>query len=165
MKFKILFLALLTLFLFVPVAAQTPKPSTELLKLRDEYVKLTKEYKASLDKLLPLYEAEVNRAEDKLKTSEKLLEEGLAPSTQVEESRRSFVAAKEKVREIQQQMSKADQEITDALDDAKFFKDYREAVQQRRKARKPRCTSWTMTARHRSTSDSVSYSYRFVCQN
>ena len=52
-------------------------PVSELAKLREEFVKATNEYKASLEKLVPLYEADVKRAEDKLAVSQKLLAEGL----------------------------------------------------------------------------------------
>jgi hypothetical protein len=42
--------------------APPPAAPTELSKLRDEYVRLTNEYKASLEKLLPFYENELRRS-------------------------------------------------------------------------------------------------------
>src|SRR6266849_4923306 len=47
------------------VKTQKPKqqPPTELDKLRDEYIKTTKELKASLEKLLALYEGSQSKAE------------------------------------------------------------------------------------------------------
>ncbi|HEY0730496.1 MAG TPA: hypothetical protein VGD38_20595, partial [Pyrinomonadaceae bacterium] len=41
----------------------TPPPVSELTKLRDEFVKATNEYKASLEKLVVFEEANVKRAE------------------------------------------------------------------------------------------------------
>ena len=95
--------------------APAPPVVTKLSKLRDEYVKKTNEYKASLEKLLPLYEAEVKRAEDKLKIAEKLLAEGLVARIQVEENQRALAAAKEKVRETQRQMTTANEQIASVL--------------------------------------------------
>src|SRR4051794_25386594 len=69
-----------------PAPAQPPG---ELEKLRDEYVKATNEYKASLGKLLPYYESELKKAEEKLEVSKKLLAEGLIPKTQLEEYERA----------------------------------------------------------------------------
>src|SRR5690348_18355893 len=39
-----------------------PAPVTELAKLREQYVQATKDYKASLEKLLTFYEADVKKA-------------------------------------------------------------------------------------------------------
>ena len=70
-----------------PAPAQRP---SELEKLREEYVKATNEYKASLGKLLPYYENDVKRAEDKVEQSKKLLAEGLIPKSQLEENERAL---------------------------------------------------------------------------
>src|SRR5436309_3569197 len=42
------------------------QPSSELAKLRDEYIKATKEYKASLQKLLTLYQGGARKAEERV---------------------------------------------------------------------------------------------------
>jgi hypothetical protein len=160
---KPLLLALLLLFPLV-CAAQNPKPPAELLRLRDEYVEVTKDVKASLRKLLPFYEMDVVKANEKLALSKTALSEGTASPDQVEKNEKTLAVAQQKLVEIFAQITKADQDIAEALDDAKFFKGYKEAVQQRRRSRKPRCASWTVTASQRTTSNSVAYSYRFVCQ-
>lgn len=161
-------LALLLLFPVV-VNAQTSKaaskPPSELTKLRDEFVRLTNEYKASLKKLLPFYESDVKRAEERLEQSKRLLAEVLISRAQVEENERALAISKEKLAEINRQIANADQQIAGVLDDAKLQQEYKQALQQRRKGRKPRCSNWTMTASQRTTSRSVSYSYKFVCQN
>jgi hypothetical protein len=96
-----------------PAPAATP-PS-ELNKLRDEYIRLTNEYKASLGKLLPFYENELKRAEDKLEQSKKLLAEGLIARTQVEENERALTLAKEKLAEISRQTANAEAQIAGVL--------------------------------------------------
>jgi len=53
------------------------KPPTELDKLRDEYIKTTKELKASLEKLLALYEASESKAEARYAQSQKLFKDGI----------------------------------------------------------------------------------------
>lgn len=95
-----------------PVPAQPPN---ELTKLRDEFVKLTNEYKASLGKLLPFYENDVKKAEEKLELSKKLLAEGLIPKTQVEENERALVTAKQKVAETNRAVTSADDQIAAVL--------------------------------------------------
>jgi hypothetical protein len=92
-----------------------PPPPTELTKLRDEYIRLTNEYKASLGKLLPFYENEVKRAEEKLEQSKKLLAEGLIPRNQVEENERALVLAQEKMNETNRQMANAEAQIAGVL--------------------------------------------------
>jgi hypothetical protein len=119
---------LLTLLLLVcafDVAAQKKtkkKPATrasaqvtELAKLREQYVQATKDYKASLEKLLSFYEADVKKAEDKLELSQKLLAEGLIAKAQVTENENVLAAAKAKVAETKRQMSGADDQIAGVL--------------------------------------------------
>jgi hypothetical protein len=93
-------------------------PQTELTKLRDEYVRLTNEYKASLGKLLPFYENDVKRADEKLEQSKKLLAEGLIARTQVEENERALVLAKEKINDLNRQMANAESQIASVLVEA-----------------------------------------------
>lgn len=88
-----------------------PKQASELEKLRDEYVKATHDYKASLEKLLAIYEGNVKKAEEKVETSKKLLAEGLIAKAQLEESERTLAAEKQKVLETQRQMESADAQV------------------------------------------------------
>lgn len=92
-----------------------PAPVSELAKLREEFIKATNEYKASLEKLVAFYEADVKKAEEKLALSEKLLAEGLIAKAQVEENQRALAAAKTKVAETRSQMSGADDQIASVL--------------------------------------------------
>ena len=95
--------------------APAAKPPSELTKLRDEYVRLTNEYKASLGKLLPFYENEVKRAEEKLEQSRKLLAEGLIARTQVEENERTLTLAREKIADVNRQLGNAEAQIASVL--------------------------------------------------
>src|SRR5215467_10928570 len=104
------------------VAQRKPKrkpapaaPQTELAKLREEFVKATNDYKASLEKLLAIYEENVKKAEDKVELSKKLLAEGLIAKTQVEENERALDAEKQKVAETRRQMTNADSQIAGVL--------------------------------------------------
>jgi hypothetical protein len=92
-----------------------PPAPTELSKLRDEYVRLTNEYKSSLEKLLPFYENEVKRAEEKLEQGKKLLAEGLIARTQVEENERALALVKEKINETNRQLTNAEAQIAGVL--------------------------------------------------
>lgn len=111
----------------------TPAPPTELTKLRDEYIRLTNEYKASLGKLVPLYEKDVKRAEEKLEQSKKLLAEGLIARTQVEENEHALALAKQKLEETNRQMANAEAQIAGVLvetaADAEIAKNLRLAKQ------------------------------------
>jgi len=95
-----------------------PVPQSELTRLRDEYVKATKEYKASLEKLLAIYEGNVKSAEEKLDNAKKLYEEGLISRSQVEENQRLVKTEQDKVSETRKQMVTADSQIADFLVEA-----------------------------------------------
>ena len=92
-----------------------PAPVSELAKLRDEYVKATNEYKASLQKLVVFYEADVKKTEEKLTVAEKLFADGLIAKGQLEENQRAVAAAKQKVAEARRQMTSADEQIAGVL--------------------------------------------------
>src|SRR5215204_7002327 len=96
-------------------AAPKPAPQNELARLREDFINATNEYKASLGKLLPFREAELNRAEEKLDQSKKLLAEGLIARVQVEENERAVVLAREKVAETSRQVANADAQIAGVL--------------------------------------------------
>ena len=86
-------------------------PVTELSKLRDEYVKATNDYKASLEKLLAIYQDNVKRAEEKLATSKNLLDEGLLSKTEYERNEQALKTEKDKVADVQKQMANAESQI------------------------------------------------------
>ena len=95
--------------------AAAPAKVTELTKLREQYVQATKDYKASLEKLLAFYEADVKKAEEKLALAQKLLAEGLIAKAQVTDDEHALTAAQAKVTETKRQMSGADDQIAGVL--------------------------------------------------
>jgi len=116
-------LVLISLLVTMDVSAQRrPKkkaaparPPSELARLREEFVKATNDYKASLEKLLAIYEQNVKKAEDKVEVSKKLLAEGLIAKTQVEENEHALDLEKQKVAETRRQMTNADAQIAGVL--------------------------------------------------
>jgi hypothetical protein len=97
-----------------PKTAQTQNDN-ELSKLRDSYIKATKEYKASLEKLLALYQTSVRKTEERLNQTKKLFADGLISQHDVEQSEHALADAKLKVTEAQTQISGADTQIAQAL--------------------------------------------------
>lgn len=92
-----------------------PAPVDELTKLREEFVRLTNETKAGLEKLIVIYEADVPKAEKKLAESKKLFDEGLVSRVQVEENERALAAARDKVAATRKQMTDADAQVAAIL--------------------------------------------------
>src|SRR5204863_6374966 len=95
---------------------KTPdKPVSELDKLRDEYINATKDYKASLGKLLPLYEKQMQEAQERAAASKKLYEDGLISRTEVEKTDRAVFEAKIKIDDVHKQMEGADSQVAQVL--------------------------------------------------
>ncbi|HKP35210.1 MAG TPA: hypothetical protein VJT71_00005 [Pyrinomonadaceae bacterium] len=93
----------------------TPAPLSELENLRKQYIETTKEYKASLERLLTLYKASVKKAEDKRDKSKPLFQQGLISKTQFEEAEQAVDAEKLKVSGVEQQMKGAETQIAQTL--------------------------------------------------
>ena len=87
----------------------------DLSKLHDSYIKATKEYKASLEKLLALYQASVRKAEERVSQSKKLFADGLISQRDVEQAEHVLADANLKVTEARTQISGADTQIAQAL--------------------------------------------------
>ena len=88
---------------------------SDLAKLRDEYVKSTQEYKASLQRLLKLYEDSLKKAEEKRDQAQKLFADGLMSQREVEQTETVVTSARLKVTETQTQITGADTQIAQAL--------------------------------------------------
>src|SRR5437879_11891200 len=96
--------------------APTPTPAaSELSKLRDEYVKATNDYKASLRKLLALYQEGVKKAEARRDKSQSLFAQGLISKHDLEDAERTVTDANLKVSGVQQQIGSADTQIAQTL--------------------------------------------------
>jgi Outer membrane efflux protein len=94
--------------------AQTP-PISEMEKLRRQYIDTTKEYKASLEKLLALYKASVKKAEERREKSDVLFKDGLISRTELEQAQLALTAEQLKVSGVEQQLKDADTQIAQAL--------------------------------------------------
>ena len=97
-----------------PKTVQTQNDN-ELSKLRDSYIKATKEYKASLEKLLDLYQASVRKAEDRVNQSKKVFADGLISKHDIEQNEQALAEAQLKVTEVRTQIAGADTQIAQAL--------------------------------------------------
>jgi len=97
-----------------PESVQTQNDK-ELTQLRDSYIKATKDYKASLEKLLALYQASAHKAEDRVSQSKKLFADGLISQREVDQTERVLADAKLKVTETQTQIAGADTQIAQVL--------------------------------------------------
>src|SRR5215510_2827406 len=69
-----------------PAVVETAPTAAELSNLRDEYIKATKDYKASLQKLLSLYQENLKKVEDRREQMQKLLADGLISKHEVEQA-------------------------------------------------------------------------------
>ena len=104
-------------------AIQT-KPTDELARLREEFIKATNDYQALLKKQLPALERNITRAEDQLKKLSQLFAEGLISKKELEASERMLGEAKDKVTEINQAIGNADSRIADTLLEAEAEKTF-----------------------------------------
>lgn len=98
-----------------PKIKEEPVPATNLAKLREEYIKSAKEYQASLQKLLALYQNGVKKAEQRHEQMQKLLADGLISKSELEQSETAVADARIKVTGVEQQIAGADTEIANAL--------------------------------------------------
>ena len=89
--------------------------ASELEQLRRQYIDTTKEYKASLERLLELYKASVKKAEARRDKSKDLFKEGLISRTQFEESEQAVADEQLKIAGVQQQLKGAETQIADTL--------------------------------------------------
>jgi hypothetical protein len=98
-----------------PKSPPPAKPKDELTRLREDFIKATGDYKASLEKLQLSYEGNVTKAEEELTKSKELFAAGLIARKDVEASEDKLTLAKNKVAEVKQRMSAADSQIADTL--------------------------------------------------
>jgi multidrug resistance efflux pump len=157
---------ILILFFLLPASApcQSTRPGDELKRLRAEFIAATNDYKTSLAKLLTIYEKNVEKAEEKLELSRKLLSEGLVEPSQVEENERNLARDREKVAETKRQLGEADKQIAAVLDEAKLAQEYKRAKLVRKRAKQKPCLNWDLVMSQRQTANSLSFNYKIVCR-
>jgi hypothetical protein len=91
------------------------EPVSELQKLRDEYLKATKEYKTSLERLLAMYQESARKAEARVNQTKRLLADGLVSQRDVEQSESALTAASLKVTTVQQQIVSAETQMAQTV--------------------------------------------------
>jgi len=94
------------------------KPGTEPAQLRAQLKQASDEFKSNLERLLVLYEADANRAEERLPKMKELLAQGLVTRGEVQTAEDVAGRAREKVTEVQGQLKSADMLIADAFVEA-----------------------------------------------
>lgn len=99
----------------------------ELSKSRDEFVRLTNEYKKSLEELLGFYQRNVKQAEEKAVKMKELYSQGLVARRDVEESEQAVKEARAKVKEAQEQMRAADEQVAHMMTEAKAMEEMAKA--------------------------------------
>ena len=92
-----------------------PAPVNELTKLRDDYIAKTEEYKASLKKLISIYERNLEKAEKEFAKSKKLLDEGLISQVKFAEYERALESERENLQTARRQMTEADAQVAAIL--------------------------------------------------
>lgn len=97
--------------------AQTPAQvaAAQVADMRDEFVRLTGEYKKSLKELQTFYEKDERRAEEKLGKLKDLYREGLVSKRDVEAGEKALASARAKIDETRGQMKAADEQVAQAL--------------------------------------------------
>jgi hypothetical protein len=100
---------ILTLFAVGFAAAQTSAPANKASSL----IGSTEEFKSATEKLIPLQEAEVKTATDKLEQLRKLVADGLVARNELEVSEQALTAAQAKLAETKQQIANADRLIAE----------------------------------------------------
>jgi hypothetical protein len=91
------------------------KPVDELARLREEFIKATKDYQASLEKLRASYEKSVTKAAAELQKSQELFAAGLISKNEVQKSESELTQAKEKVADVDRRRASADIQIANTL--------------------------------------------------
>lgn len=96
-------------------SAGKTQPTSELEKLKTDYIQTTREFKASLEKLLALYETSARKAQERSAQSKELYNQGLISHSQLDESDRVVATAQSKVSEVRQQIAGADTQVAQTL--------------------------------------------------
>ncbi len=151
--------------LAISTFAQTKNPElAEIVRLRDELVRSTKEYAALLEKQIPSQERNVQRAEDRLKQLQGLREQSLVSEKEVEDAGRSLKAAQNKVAEIRRGIADAAKQIEQMPTDAELEREYKQAVKKRAATKRRACRNWTLTAYQRQQGRKTISGFQVVCE-
>lgn len=93
-------------------------PSSPLADAKEALVNATKEYKASLETLLSMYEGNVRKAEERLSQSKELQAAGLISKRDLEQNEHAVADAQARVSEVRGRIATAETQIAEALVEA-----------------------------------------------
>lgn len=96
--------------------------AARVAQARADLVKASKEYKASLEKVLPFEEAERKSAAEEVERRKQLVADGIASKRDLEESERRLAAAVLKLTETKSQLGEADELIAEASSEGQLSK-------------------------------------------
>ncbi|HYJ48032.1 MAG TPA: TolC family protein, partial [Pyrinomonadaceae bacterium] len=99
------------------------EPADKLARSKEEFIRLTKEYKNSLEQLIALYEKDVQRAEERLAQTRELYREGLVSRKNLEEGERAVADAKAKIEGARRQGVAADEQVAEMLVEEEAIED------------------------------------------
>src|SRR5919199_895514 len=98
-----------------PQSKPAAGPETEFARLRAQFVQATKDYKSSLEQLLPFYEADVKRADERLAKTKELYAQGIVSKREVERDEEAAASARQKVAAVRGRLKGADEQIAEKL--------------------------------------------------
>lgn len=101
-----------------PRQVERAEVAAQLARSREDYVKATKEYKASLEQLLAIHEANTSKAEARLGQMKGLYAQGLVSKRALDESESAIGDARARADDLRRQMATADRQIADTLVEA-----------------------------------------------
>ena len=93
------------------------KPATGMAKAREDLVTATKNYKESLEKLIPYEQERVKTATETVEKRKGLLAQGIVSKREVEASEQQLADAQSKLAETQKKMAEADSMMAEAMND------------------------------------------------
>jgi hypothetical protein len=97
---------------------QEAEPLSDLARLRAQLVQATKDYKSSLEQLVTLYEAEVERADERVVKTRELYRAGLVSKRDLDRDEEAAETARAMVARVEGQLKSADVQIAETLIEA-----------------------------------------------
>ena len=91
------------------------KPESEPARLRDQLAQASREYKANLEKLVAIYEADAKQTEGRLQRMRELSAQNLITRRELETSEDAAAHARDKYVDAQAQLKGADVQLAEAL--------------------------------------------------
>jgi len=91
------------------------KPESEPARLRTQLAEATRDYKASLEKVVAIYEADAKQAEGRLQRMKELSAQNLITRRELETSEDAAARARDKYVDAQSQLKGADVQLAEAL--------------------------------------------------